>query len=158
MFKTMTLALAGLGLTLAACGGGKVEELADEAAGRADASDIPIAGAVTDAAEAVEDAPEVEPPADKLALADIQLELITLENQCFDTAGALITVEPDLYVPGGQVEGTWTLIYEITGGGAFETYSMELSGDRYSKNEHHISTDACVPGGLEATPIRLLER
>ena len=57
MFKTMTLALAGLGLTLAACGGGKVEELADEAGGRA----------AKQADSAVEEIPAVEPVDEPIA-------------------------------------------------------------------------------------------
>ena len=58
MFKTMTLALAGLALAgLAACG-----NLSDKLDEQADPSDIPVAGSVTDAAEQpAADLPEVDP-------------------------------------------------------------------------------------------------
>ena len=62
MLKTMTIALAGLALTgLAACGD-LDDRIVEEAKEAIDASDIPVAGAVTDAAEApAADLPDVDP-------------------------------------------------------------------------------------------------
>ena len=57
---------------------------------------------------------------------DFIVELIILESNCFDTAGALVTVEPDLFT---DVTGNYTIVYEIHGGEAVETLRLELSDD-----------------------------
>ena len=95
---------------------------------------------------------------EKLTLDDVAINLIVLENQCYDSAGALITFEPELGVgEDGDAGGRYTLTYDVTGGGAHQTYSIEIDGTRYSNDQHMVSTDTCV-SFLTATPTRLIER
>ena len=100
-------------------------------------------------------------PAESVSLSDFSVDLFITENQCFDTAGALITAEPDLsYTGTADLDGrTFTIVYEVSGGGANETYSMELNGDdgNYSYDTHMISTDRCVDG-LNARVTAIRER
>jgi len=90
---------------------------------------------------------------------DFAVELIVLENQCFNSAGALITVEPKLSILGAQPapEQTLTVIYEIHGGESVETRNLEVSGGQYTYDESTISTADCADE-LSATVVDVLER
>jgi len=86
----------------------------------------------------------------EIDISDVSVELIVLESQCFNTAGALVVVEPDLRVEPRAMEalssGTpYTIIYDVTGiEGGTDTYRIETHGDgTYSYNEHRLSTATC---------------
>lgn len=92
-----------------------------------------------------------------VSLDDFQLDLIVLESQCFDTAGGLVTIEPDLSIPGASYDGQATLVYEVHGGDSVETFRLELDGTNFTYNEETISTPTCS-SHLTAVPVRLIER
>ena len=86
---------------------------------------------------------------------DFIVELIVLESECFNTAGALVTVEPDLF---SDVTGNYTIVYEIHGGEAVETLRLELSDDgSYSYSEHTVSTASCEYD-LSTEVVNVIER
>jgi hypothetical protein len=87
---------------------------------------------------------------DDPVVSDFMLDLILLEDECYGSAGALLTVEPDLTWLGNDSKldagEDWTLIYEIHGGEyGTETYNLTVHGDdgSYSYDEHIISTASC---------------
>jgi len=110
---------------------------------------------VDDSAPATTEAPETDDA--PYTLDDFTIELITLESECFDSAGALVTVEPDLYIRDGEYPGKATLVFEIRGGEHTETFRMELDGDGYTTNEEMIATATCS-ANLTAVPTNLIER
>jgi hypothetical protein len=90
---------------------------------------------------------------------DFTIELVVLESQCFNTAGALVTVEPELAIntikpTAGQ---TLTIVYEIHGGENVETYNLEVEGTSYSYDEHTVSTETCEPE-LTAEVVDVISR
>jgi hypothetical protein len=93
-----------------------------------------------------------------ITLSNFGIDLVVLESQCFDTAGGLVTVEPDVSAVDVPPAGyRATLVYEIRGGENTETFNIEITGSDYSYDEHLISTADCSDE-LTVVPTRLLER
>lgn len=77
---------------------------------------------------------------------DFLVELIILESQCFNSAGALVTVEPDLTLTaatGPAPDQELTIVFEIHGGEFVETRRLDVTGDSYSYEEYVVSTESC---------------
>lgn len=97
-------------------------------------------------------------PTPTLTADDFHVELVITENQCFNTAGANITFEPELtYVGSGPYPGgEYLLVYRVEQTG--ETFNLEVHDDgRYSYDEEFVQTDDC-PDELSATITTLRER
>lgn len=139
--KRLILILAAVGLT--ACGTAQAK--ANEAF------------VVDDSTPATTEAPDTTEASTDLTLDDIAVSLVTLDSQCFDSAGGLVTVEADLSITGGTYPGKATLVYEIRGGEHVETHSLELEDDRYSTDQNTVSTASCS-ANLTAVPVNLIER
>lgn len=92
-----------------------------------------------------------------VSLNDFQIDLIVLDSECFGSAGANVTAEPNLSIDGGEFDGQATLVYDVRGGEAVETHSMELNGSSYTYDKLFISTASCN-FNLTATPTRLITR
>jgi hypothetical protein len=113
--------------------------------------------AETTAAPTTEAPATTEAPETEITLADFEVSLVTLDSECFDSAGGLVTVEADLAINGGTYPGKATLVYEIHGGEHVETHSLELEDDRYSTDQNTVSTASCS-AHLTAIPVNLIER
>ena len=76
---------------------------------------------------------------------DFEVELVVIEDQCFGSAGALVTVRPTVTYKGfRQMAGDWLLVYEVVGVEAGkETYNLSISDDEYTVRELVLSTDSC---------------
>lgn len=99
---------------------------------------------------------EVSEPED-LTTDDFEIELVILESQCFNTAGASVTVEPDL-ATSADVTRDYTIVYEIHGGEATETFNIELHEDgTYEFDQEFISTESC-DYVLTAEVVRVIMR
>lgn len=86
----------------------------------------------------------------EIDISDVTVELVVLESQCFNSAGAVVVVEPEVSVEPEALEalssGTpYTIIYDVTGiEGGTNTYRIETHGDgSYSYDEHVLSTATC---------------
>lgn len=91
-------------------------------------------------------------------LDNFSVELIVTESECFGSAGALVTVEPEMTVvnlPPDDYRAT--LVFEIHGGEADETANLEIDGAEYSYDELLISTASC-DYELSVELVRLIER
>lgn len=110
---------------------------------------------VTPAAPPITVVATTEAPASDVSISDFSIELVVLENQCFDTAGALVTVKPMLNTLTGHYDGQATLVYEVHGGEAVETYNIEVDGDNYTTSKLHIQTPTCNVN-LTAEPTMLI--
>lgn len=93
---------------------------------------------------------------------DFMIDLIILENKCFNTAGALVTVEPELVVSDLDsflASGNeYTIVYEVHGGEAVNTYNLSLDSDgNYTYDQETISTASC-DFELVAEVVRVLQR
>lgn len=129
MRKLMILALS-LAMIAAACGGGE-----SGTAVPADEVTTTTAGEMA------------------LAVSDFTVRLVTIESQCFDSAGALVTVEPELYASDralamqDEVDQTYRVTYEVSPvEGGSNTYSIEVdtfTGKYSADSEHNLSTDSC---------------
>lgn len=95
----------------------------------------------------------------ELTTDDFLIELFVIEDECFGSAGALVTVEPDLtYVganpyPGGE----HLLVFEISGvEGGTETYNLTVHDDgNYTYNQEMLSTTSCDYNlGVEVVGVR----
>lgn len=79
-----------------------------------------------------------------LTIDDVSIDLFVIESQCFNTAGATVTVEPDVSIDTARYDGRETrVVYEILGGEAVERFHLTLEGDSYSYEEHRVSTPTC---------------
>ena len=88
---------------------------------------------------------------------DFDIDLIVMEDECFDTAGALVTVEIDLgwRVP---IDGRVTLVYTIYGGEyGSDTFNLDIEGDTYSYDSKVISTASCYYD-LQVEVVRVIQR
>lgn len=92
-------------------------------------------------------------------IGDFVIELVTLESQCFNSAGGLVTVEPNLSISDLSAwDQEATLVYTILGGEAEETFNVTIHDDgKYSFEQHTIQTPTCE-SVLTAVPTRLIER
>lgn len=88
---------------------------------------------------------------------DFSIDIVVIEDKCYDSAGALMTIEPDVSIRGGSYDGQATLVYEVHGGGINDTFNVEIDGDRYSYDQELLDVDRCNVT-LTATPVRLIER
>ena len=86
----------------------------------------------------------------EIDISDVTVELVVLESQCFNSAGAVVVVEPEVSAEPEALEalssGTpYTIIYDVTGiEGGTNTYRIETHGDgSYSYEEHVLSTATC---------------
>lgn len=81
---------------------------------------------------------------DPLTTDDVSLSLFIIEDECFNTAGALVTVEPDVSV-SGPVDQEYLVVYEISGvEGGTETFNLTLHADgTYSFRQETLSTESC---------------
>jgi len=91
---------------------------------------------------------------------DFTVQLIVLEDECYGSAGGLVTFEPDLTVDSIEDWDTdATIVYEIRGGedGA-ETHRIELKADgQYRYSEEIVGTAECGDR-LTAEVVRVLSR
>jgi hypothetical protein len=89
---------------------------------------------------------------------DFVVTLTTLESQCFNTAGALVTVEPEV-ANLRPVDSDYraTLVYEIHGGENVETFNLEIAGTNITYRKHVVSTSTCSPQ-LTVVTTNLIER
>jgi hypothetical protein len=91
--------------------------------------------------------PTAAPPVEaELKTDDFAVELTVLEEQCFDSAGSLITAEPMLYtdiVDRGDITVTYTVPVE----GGTNTFSLDYDSDseQFSYDELNLSTETCNP-------------
>jgi hypothetical protein len=95
-----------------------------------------------------------EPP---ITIGNFEVELVVIENVCYNTAGANITVRPQLVVnrmPPAGYEAI--LVYEIHGGEAVQTFNIEITGSENSTSEQRISTESC-DDELSVELVNLLE-
>jgi hypothetical protein len=91
---------------------------------------------------------------------DFLVELVVLEDECFNSAGALVTVEPDLTLTSTREpapDQELTIVFEIHGGENVETQRIDLTGDSYSYEEHVVSTESCEYE-LSAEVVQVIER
>jgi hypothetical protein len=82
----------------------------------------------------------VEPTAENFAI-----ELTILESECFNTAGGLVTIRPELSYDGPDLTQDYTLTYSIDGGEhPNDVYRIEVQADgNYRFDEEVISTLDC---------------
>jgi hypothetical protein len=104
------------------------------------------------------DAPDDEPvaPASHVSPSDFSISMFITENQCFDSAGALITAEPDLsYIGNDDLDGReFTIVYSVAG----ETYNVDLQGDgQYRYDRVILDTPSCT-SSLSARVTAVRER
>lgn len=88
------------------------------------------------------------------------VSLVVTESRCFNSAGANVTVEPELSYtgPGLPDGGEWQIIYEIHGGEVVETFSFDVTSDGdYSYRPHLVQTPTCSDT-LTATVVNVRER
>ncbi len=88
---------------------------------------------------------------------DFTIELLVIESQCFDSAGANVTIEPSVKYDGPAIPGEWVLSYEIQGGENVERFSIEGDGGDISFDQQLISTASC-DDVLTAVPVQLIVR
>ena len=150
MTKLLVLVLAVLVSALAACAAPETVEVVREVV--VTATSIP-ATRVPTRIPPTATSERVEP-----SLTDFDLELIIIEDQCFNTAGALVTVRPDLYYDGPDLppSARYLLVYKVIGGENVETFNLEIEGDSYSFDDETISTSSCNYD-LSIELVRLLE-
>jgi len=148
----IVVATLALGLLLVACGG-SVDDSASTSTGPTEASTTVTTSPPTTTAAPTTTLGKVWGPA------DFKVELITLESQCFDTAGAVVTVEPELVkVSLLEVEVPLTIVYEIRGGENVDTYRLQLApSGTYSFSEHVIQTVRC-DDELTAEVVNVIQR
>lgn len=82
--------------------------------------------------------------AEPLTTDDVSVSLFIIEDECFNTAGALVTVEPDVSV-SATVDQEYLVVYEISGvEGGSETYNLTLHDDgTYTFSQEQLSTESC---------------
>ena len=154
--------LIGLALLLAACGGDSDEQTSETtepvAAATSEATTTAAPTTSTTAAPTTT-ATTTTQPAAPLVPEGFSINLVVTESQCFDTAGALVTVEPELTIVLRQPapDETVTVVYEVHGGEAVETFSFDLTGTEYSYDPLVISTATC-DAVLSARVVDVMER
>jgi hypothetical protein len=119
----------------------------------------------TGSANAVESAVEPATPiteslSSSVSTSDFDVSMFITENECYNSAGALITAEPDLtYIGTEDIDGReFTIVFDVTGGGMRQTGSVELHADgQYSYGSEMYDTPTCV-STLTATVTDVRER
>lgn len=90
---------------------------------------------------------------------DFTLEVVTLEEQCFGTAGCNVTFTVDVTYSGRMLpdpDRTFTVIYDVTGGSDPLTNRITVNGDQVSApTDQMIQTDS-GDAQLVATVTRVL--
>jgi len=92
------------------------------------------------------------------SLSDFDIELVVIEDQCFNTAGALVVVRPDLSYDGPTLPASakYLLVYRILGGENVETFNLEITGSSYQASDQMIQTSSCTYR-LSVELVRLME-
>jgi hypothetical protein len=105
------------------------------------------------------EAPATTKPQRAPTVKDFAINLVVVEDQCFDTAGALVTFEPEVKYSGPNLTGqTWSLTYQLNGGKSPNIYTIEGSGNDFTVNDRQrVQTRTCQDV-LTATPIRVTVR
>ena len=90
---------------------------------------------------------------------DFSVELVIIESDCFNTAGALVRVEHALTLTAAVPADNQrvTVIFEIHGGENVETKSIDVTGSSYTVEDHRISTASCTYD-LTAEVVNVLNR
>lgn len=101
-----------------------------------------------------------EAPELPVSASDFAITMFITENECYDSAGALITAEPDLTYLGTQdlTGREFTIVFDVSGGGLEQTGSVELQSDgKYSYESEMYDVPTC-PDTLTATVTAVRER
>jgi hypothetical protein len=95
------------------------------------------------------------PIANDVSIADFTIEIVVLEEQCFNTAGSLITAEPELFTDVEDL-GVFTITFQVPVEGGVDTYSIDYDSDsgQYTYDRMNLSTATCNPD-LTATVVRV---
>lgn len=143
--------LAALAVVLAACSSGTATE---------ESTTTTVADtATTTQATTTTTRPQPTTTAYEPKLFDFEIELIVIEGQCLGTAGAVITVLPQLIAKDRRaMTGDWLIVYEISGVelGA-GTYNIEVSDGMYDQSGVLLTTESC-DYDLSAEVTRILAR
>jgi hypothetical protein len=89
---------------------------------------------------------------------DFALKLRVVDNSCFDTAGANVTVEPSITYTGPDLSGhAWELTYELHGGSSVAVHTIDGTGSQYSTERQTVTTPTCHDV-VTATPTDVVVR
>jgi hypothetical protein len=102
---------------------------------------------VNDTGQIVAAQDEVETPKVEPRIEDFKIDLVVTSDECFGSADALTTVEPELAYTGSGFDGDYRLIYKINvSGGSSITDTIGISGDgSYRASEQMIDAPTCDP-------------
>jgi hypothetical protein len=77
--------------------------------------------------------------------ADFNVTLNVVDSTCFDTAGANVTVQPQVHYAGAAdlTDATWHLTYQVQGGGNSDIHTIDGNGSQYDAERETISTPTC---------------
>lgn len=142
--------LAALAVVLAACSGTATEE----------STTTTVADtATTTQATTTTTRPRPTTTAYEPQLFHFEIELIVIEDKCFNTAGATVTVLPELIATDRRaMTGDWLIVYEVSGvESGTGTYNIEVSDGMYNQREVRLSTESC-DYDLSADVTRILAR
>lgn len=86
---------------------------------------------------------------------DFIVTLNVVDDTCFDTAGASITVQPALTYNGPAIKGDWTLTYSVIGGTSSDIHSIDITGAGFRAEQQQVDTPTCS-GTPTAAPVSVL--
>ena len=78
-----------------------------------------------------------------LTVEDVTITLFETGSECFNSAGAIVTWEPEV-TTRNNFQGDALVVYDVLGGEFVETYNIELSDGSFSYRPELTSTESCT--------------